>query len=146
MNGELIGRAVEIRSQNGIAYRGIVNAVRPAGELGELFELVLAPDKTEKRLVHVTDRGSQIRIYRVTLFNRLIAHLRERGHEPASGIGHASCRFANSGNGCDVDVRLSGDDEVTVVCLHRNRVERQVLCRGEDIERIAATIVCALTG
>jgi hypothetical protein len=56
----ILGRAVQIRSNAGIVYRGIVRAIRDGDELGELFELGSAEDRDYRRLVYVTDRAAQV--------------------------------------------------------------------------------------
>lgn len=56
----MIGRSVEIRSIAGIAYHGIVRAIRDGGELGELFEIGSEENSEYRRLVFVTDRQAQI--------------------------------------------------------------------------------------
>lgn len=56
----MIGRRVEITSTGGIVYWGVVRAIRPAAELGELFELG-SEDPGYRRLVYVSDRTAQIR-------------------------------------------------------------------------------------
>lgn len=60
-NDPLIGRYVEIRSINGMPYRGVINTIRNQGELGELFELGSPQNPTYQRLVYVVDRPVQIR-------------------------------------------------------------------------------------
>ena len=57
----MLGRRVEITSTAGIAYRGVVKAIRDGGELGELFELGSTEDPAYQRLVYVSDRYAQIR-------------------------------------------------------------------------------------
>ena len=59
----MLGRAVEIRSNGGIVYRGVVRAVRDAGVFGDLFELTSADDPSYRRLVFVNDRRAQIRFH-----------------------------------------------------------------------------------
>lgn len=56
----MIGRAVEIRSNGGIVYQGVVTAIRDGGELGELFELGSRTNPGYRRLVFVNDRVTQI--------------------------------------------------------------------------------------
>jgi hypothetical protein len=57
----MIGRHVEICSNAGIFYRGVVRSIRTDDELGELFELSSPRIAEYRRLVFVTDRLAQIR-------------------------------------------------------------------------------------
>jgi hypothetical protein len=61
LNDPMLGRHVEIRSVNGMAYSGVVDTIRDGGELGELFELGSRQDPRYRRLVYVVDRLVQIR-------------------------------------------------------------------------------------
>jgi hypothetical protein len=56
----LLGRRVEVRSVAGIAYYGVVRAIRRSGGLGELFELG-SDDAGYQRLVYVRDRADQVK-------------------------------------------------------------------------------------
>jgi hypothetical protein len=57
----MIGRQVVIRSLGGIAYRGVVKAIRISDDGSEVFELGSERDSEYRRFVHVTDRNAQIR-------------------------------------------------------------------------------------
>jgi hypothetical protein len=56
----MLGELVEIRSVAGIAYSGVVRSIRPADELGELFELGSDSNPEYQRFIHVVDRAVQI--------------------------------------------------------------------------------------
>jgi hypothetical protein len=57
----LLGHLLEVRSIAGIVYRGVVRSIRPADDLGELFELGSDTNAEYQRYIHVVDRVVQIR-------------------------------------------------------------------------------------
>ena len=57
----MLGRVVEIHSVAGMVYDGVVRSIRPADELGELFELGSDSNPHYQRLIHVVDRAVQSR-------------------------------------------------------------------------------------
>ena len=57
----MIRHRVEIRSQGGIIYRGVVKAIESADGAGELFELGSNEHPEYQRFVYVADRRDQIR-------------------------------------------------------------------------------------
>jgi hypothetical protein len=57
----LLGHLLVVRSIAGIVYRGVVRSIRPADDLGELFELGSDTNAKYQRYIHVVDRTVQIR-------------------------------------------------------------------------------------